>query len=105
MNAERLEALTLEFSTLKGSLWVYPWLGLLIGAGTGALVGHPIAMVLQNIHDALFHLASFRPDQILLDSFTTQFLPMKFLYTIPGGILGAILGVIFRRLTENRLGL
>jgi signal transduction histidine kinase len=105
MNPERLEPLTLEFSPLTGSLWVYPWLGLLIGAGAGVLVGHPITMVVQNIHDALFHLASFRPDQIFFDSFATQFLPLKLLYAIPGGILGGILGVIFRRLKENRLGL
>ena len=60
-------------------------------------------MVVQNLHDALFHLASFRPDQIFFDSFRTQFLPLKLLYAIPGGTLGAILGVIFRRLTENLL--
>lgn len=105
MNPERLEPLTLEFLPIKGSLWVYPWLGLLIGAGAGVLVGHPITMVVQNLHDALFHLASFHPEQIFLDSFATQFLPLKLLYAIPGGILGAILGVIFRRLKENSLGL
>jgi signal transduction histidine kinase len=105
MNPERLEPLTLEFSPIKGSLWVYPWLGLLIGAGAGVLVGHPITMMVQNIHDALFHLASFRPDQIFFDSFDTQFLPLKLLYAIPGGTLGGILGVIFRRLKKNRLGL
>jgi hypothetical protein len=44
MNLEQLEPLTLKFSPLKGSLWAYPWIGLLIGAGAGALVGHPIAM-------------------------------------------------------------
>ena len=38
MNPERLEPLILDFSPIKGSLWVYPWLGLLIGAGAGALV-------------------------------------------------------------------
>jgi signal transduction histidine kinase len=103
MNPERLEPLDLEFSPIKGSLWVYPWLGLLIGAGAGILVGHPITMVVQNLHDALFHLASFRPDQIFFDSFRTQFLSLKLLYAIPGGTLGAILGVIFRRLKENRL--
>jgi signal transduction histidine kinase len=105
MNPERLEPLTLELSPLKGSLWVYPWLGLLMGGGAGVLVGHPITMVVQNLHDALFHLASFRPDQVFFDSFATQFLPIKLLYAIPGGTLGAILGVIFRRLKENRLGL
>jgi signal transduction histidine kinase len=105
MNPERLEPLTLEFSPLTGSLWVYPWIGLLVGAGAGVLVGHPITMVVQNLHDALFHLASFRPDQIFLDSFSTQFLPLKLLYAIPGGTLGAILGVIFRRLKGNRLRL
>jgi signal transduction histidine kinase len=105
MNPERLERLDLEFSPIKGSLWVYPWLGLLVGAGAGALVGHPITMVVQNLHDALFHLASFHPEQIFLDSFATQFLPLKLLYAIPGGTLGAILGLIFRRLKENSLGL
>ncbi len=105
MNPERLEPLDLEFPPIKGSLWVYPWLGMLIGAGAGVLVGHPITMVVQNLHDALFHLASFRPDQIFFDSFRTQFLPLKLLYAIPGGTLGAILGVIFRRLRENRLSL
>ena len=105
MNPEQLEPLDLEFSPIKGSLWVYPWLGLLIGAGAGLLVGHPITMVVQNLHDALFHLASFRPDQIIFDSFRTEFLSLKLLYAIPGGTLGVILGVIFRRLKENRLGL
>src|SRR5512139_3267319 len=105
MNPERLEPLNLEPPPLKGSLWAYPWIGLLIGAGAGILVGHPISMLVQNLHDALFHLASFRPEQIIFDSFTTEFLSMKLLYAIPGGILGAILGVSFRRLKENRLAL
>jgi signal transduction histidine kinase len=105
MNQERLEPLDLEFSPIKGRRWVYPWLGMLIGAGAGMMVGHPLTMVVQNLHDALFHLASFRPDEIFFDSFRTQFLPLKLLYGIPGGTLGAILGVIFRRLKENRQGL
>ena len=105
MNPERLERLILELPPLQGSLWAYPWIGLLIGSGAGILVGHPISMMVENLHDALFHLASFRPDQIIFDSFATQFLPMKLLYAIPGGILGAILGVIFRRLKENHQGL
>jgi signal transduction histidine kinase len=100
-----LEPLTLKFSPLKGSLWAYPWIGLLIGAGAGALVGHPIAMAVQNLHDAHYHLASFHPEQIFLDSFASQFLLMKLLYAILGGITGSILGLIFRRLIENRLGL
>src|SRR5665647_2358695 len=98
MNPERLEPLDLEFSPIKGSLWVYPWLGLLIGAAGGMLVGHPITMVVQNLHDALFHLASFRPDEIFFDSFRPQFFPLKLLYGIPGATLGAILGVVFRHL-------
>ena len=97
--------MTLKFSPLKGSLWVYPWIGLLIGAGAGALVGHPIAMVVQDLHDARYHLASFHPEQIFLDSFASQFLDMKFLYLILGGITGSIFGLIFRRLKENHLGL
>lgn len=72
MNLERLEPLTLEFS-LPSNLWVYPWMGLLIGAGAGALMGHPIAILVQNIHDAWFHLASFRPDEIFFDSFAKEF--------------------------------
>ena len=40
-----------------------------------------------------------------LTVFATEFLSLKLLYAIPGGTLGAILGVIFRRLKENRLGL
>jgi signal transduction histidine kinase len=105
MNPEQLEPLTLKFSPLKGSLWVYPWIGLLVGAGAGALVGHPIAMGVQDLHDSHYHLTSFHPEQILLDSFASQFLDMKFLYLILGGITGFILGLIFRRLKENRLGL
>ena len=105
MNLEQLEPLTLKFSPLKSSLWAYPWIGLLIGAGAGALGGHPIAMAVQNLDDAHYHLASFHPEQIFLDSFASQFLIMKLLYLILGGITGAILGLIFRRLKENRLGL
>ncbi len=105
MKPERLEPLTLEFSPIKGNLWVYPWLGLLIGAGAGVLVGHPSAMAVQDLHDARYHLASFHPEQIFLDSFASQFLIMKLLYLILGGITGSILGLIFRRLKENRLGL
>jgi hypothetical protein len=75
MNQERLELLNLEVSPPKGSLWTYPWIGLLIGAGSGLLVGHPISMVVQNLHDALFHLASFRPDQIIYEVFPHNFCP------------------------------
>ncbi len=96
-------ALTVESSCRNGNSWMYPWLGLLIGTGTALMVMHPISMVLQNQHDALFHLASFRLDQIFLDSFATQFLPMKLLYVIPKCILGVFLGVILKRLKENRL--
>jgi signal transduction histidine kinase len=105
MNLEKLEPLTLESASMPGRLWGYPWLGLLIGAGAGALVGHPIAMAVQDLHDARYHLASFHPEQIFLDSFASQFLIMKLLYGILGGILGAILGAIFRGIEKNRLGL
>jgi signal transduction histidine kinase len=107
MNLEQLELepLTSKFSPLKGSFWSYPWIGLLTGAGAGALVGHPIAMAVQDLHDARYHLASFHPEQIFLDSFAPQFLIMKLVYIILGGIGGVILGLIFRRFKENRLKL
>jgi signal transduction histidine kinase len=105
MNPERLEPLDLEFSPIRGGLWVYPWLGLLIGVGAGALVGHPIAMAVQDLHNALYHLANFHPEQVFLDSFASQFLIMKLLYAILGGMLGTVLGVIFRRFKENSLAL
>ena len=105
MNRKRAEPLTLEFSPRNCNLWLYLWLGLLIGAGASLLVVHPISMVVQNQHDALFHLASFRPDQIFLDSFAAQFLPVKLLCAIPRCILGVFIGGILLRLKENRLRL
>ncbi len=101
MNQER----SLNFSRRNSNLWIYPWLGLLIGTGAALMVVHPISMVVQNQHDALFHQTSFRLGQIFFDSFTPQFLPMKLLYAIPKCILGLFLGIIFRRLKENRLRL
>ena len=105
MNLEQLEPLSLKSSPLKGSLWVYTRIGLLIGAGAGALAGHPIAMVVKNLHEARYYLTSFHPEQIIRDSFVSQFLDMKLLSLILGGITGSFLGIIFRRLQEDRLGL
>jgi GAF domain len=104
-NLRKLEPSTLESASMLGRPWTYPWLGLLIGAGAGALVGHPIAMDIQNLHDAHYHLASFHPEQIFLDSFLPHLLIMKLLYTILGGILGAMLGATYRFIEEDRLRL
>lgn len=105
MNNEEPKAVLLKPPISRASTWAYPWWGLLIGVAVGLLTGHPMAMVVYNLHD---HLISGAPLDIagaIIHSFHLHMWPMIATYGVLGGISGAFLGRIAQRLRENRLRL
>jgi signal transduction histidine kinase len=79
-----------------------PWLGLLIGATVGFLVVHPISMLVREAHNSIYSGAPFEFGSAVLHSFHAQMWPMMMLYTVLGALVGVVLGVVLKRLKENR---
>ena len=95
----------LEAPAPRGTTRFFPWLGLLSGVGAAVFVGHPLSMVVNNIHDYVYYNQSLHIEEDILRSFDAHMWPMLLLYSVMGGIIGAVLGYIFQRLQENRLRL
>jgi len=75
-----------------------------LGALAGVFLGHPIAMVVQNIQDAIIAGAPLTPLTALGHSFhVIQMWPMTLLYSVAGGGVGALLGYVLQRLREHEL--
>lgn len=105
MGIKNKEAIFLEVPLRRERTWVYPWLGLLVGLGLGFLVGHPLAMVIQNIHDHISEGAPLDIYSALIRSFHVYMWPMTLLFALSGGIAWAVIGWLFKHLRENRLRL
>jgi signal transduction histidine kinase len=105
MGGMNKEPVFLEAPLRRERTWVYPWLGLLVGLGLGILVGHPLAMVVQNIHAHISEGASLDIGGALIHSFHVHMWPMTLLFALFGGIVWAVIGWIFKHLRENRLRL
>ncbi len=99
------EPVVLEAPAPRGATRVFPWLGLLSGAVAAVLVGHPLSMVIDDIHDYVYYGQSLHIREDIIRSFNMHMWPMILLYSFSGGIIGAVLGYIFQRLQENRLRL
>lgn len=105
MEPERIEPVLLKAPSRRERTWFYPWLGLLLGAGLGVLVGHPLSMLVHNIHTHIYDGAPLDISGSLIHSFHIQMWPMVALFALFGGVVWAVIGLIFQRLRENRLRL
>lgn len=105
MGVKRKEPVFLEAPLRKERTWVYPWLGLLVGLGLGTLVGHPLAMVVQNVHAHLMEGTPLDLGRAIIHSFHVHMWPMTLLFALFGGIVWAVIGWIFMHLRKNRLRL
>ncbi len=103
MSPEPGPPVPLKFPTPRSKARAYPWVGLLLGIAGGVLVGHPLAMLVQHLHAAIYEHTQFAPLTVLAHTFSFHMWPMMLLYGLSGGIFGAILGLIFKRLQEHRL--
>jgi signal transduction histidine kinase len=83
--------------------WSYPVIGFLLGAVTGVILGHPLAMVVFNFQEFIHGQASFNLLDPIRMSFTHHMLPMMTLFALSTGVFGAILGQVFKKLKEHQL--
>jgi signal transduction histidine kinase len=104
MKTEEPRAVPLELSPPRSKPRAYPFWGLGLGALAGFFLGHPIAMVVQNIQDAIIAGAPLAPLTTLRHSFhVVQMWPMTLLYSVATGGVGALLGYVLQRLREHEL--
>jgi signal transduction histidine kinase len=92
----------LESAGKPVAAWSYPALGFLLGAVAGVLLGHPLAMVVFNFQEYIRGVGQLNPFGKILASFSPHMWPMMALFGISGGIFGAILGQIFKKLKEHQ---
>jgi len=105
MKPEQDEPTVLSIAAPKGSSPVYPWIGLLLGAGAGVLLGYPLVLVINHFHDHFICGLPLTLSQAILRGLTPRMWPFMFLYALSGGLAGLIVGLVFRRIQENRLRL
>jgi len=102
MKPEEPRAVPLELSPPPSKPRAYPFGGLILGALAGVFLGHPIAMVVQNIQDAIIAGAPLAPLTALRHSFhIVRMWPMTLLYSVGGGMVGAFLGYVLQRQKEH----
>jgi signal transduction histidine kinase len=105
MNLEPLEPVELLPPKRPEQTWLYPWIGLVFGVIGGVLFGHPVGMLAQGFFDFITTGAPFDVWGAIIHSFHLSMWPMTLVFASFGGISWAILGLVFRRLRENRLRL
>jgi signal transduction histidine kinase len=105
MKPEQDEPTVLSIAAPKGSSPVYPWIGLLLGAGAGVLLGYPLVLVINHFHDHFICGLPLTLSQAILRGLAPRMWPFMFLYALSGGLAGLIVGLVFRRIQENRLRL
>ncbi|MFA5112268.1 MAG: HAMP domain-containing sensor histidine kinase [Desulfobaccales bacterium] len=102
MNPESRQPVSLEPPISRGSAWAYPWLGLLIGAGVGFFVIHPLTMAVREIQTFVAQGKPLQLGQAILVSFSAHMWPMTALYTFLGMIVGLVLGIFLKRINKHR---
>jgi signal transduction histidine kinase len=102
---EEDQAVLLKPSPPRAATRAYPWWGLLAGVAAGLLTGHPLAMIVYNLHDHLISGAPLDIGGAIIHSFHPHMWPMIVFYGGLGGLCGAVLGRIAQSLKENRLRL
>jgi signal transduction histidine kinase len=96
------QPLKLERSVEPRAAWSYPALGFLLGAIAGVLLGHPLAMVVFIFQEYIHGVSQVNLFGSILASFSPHMWPMMTLFGISGGIFGAILGQIFKKLKDHQ---
>lgn len=69
MPREESEAIALRVPVDRARTRAYPWCGLLLGTGAGVFLGHPLSMVVLNIHQYVYNRAALQVGQAILNSF------------------------------------
>jgi signal transduction histidine kinase len=82
--------------------WRYAVAGFVLGAIAGVLLGHPLAMVVFSFQEYVHGLSEFNLFDRILASFIPHMWPMMTLTGISGGIFGAILGLVFKKLKDHQ---
>jgi signal transduction histidine kinase len=102
MDYDDLKPVLLEPTTGRRQAAPLPWLGLLLGAVVGFLVVHPISMLVRVAHNSIYSGAPLDLGLAFLHSFHVEMWPMMLLYTLLGALVGVTLGIVLKRLKENR---
>ncbi|MBM4293955.1 MAG: HAMP domain-containing histidine kinase [Deltaproteobacteria bacterium] len=105
METEDIRPVALKPPGYREKTWFYPWACLLLGIGLGILVGHPLSMVVHNIHVHIYEGAPLDITGALVHSFHYHMWPMILLFALFGGVGWMVIGFIFQRLREHRLRL
>ncbi len=82
--------------------WRYPVWGFGLGAIVSVLVGHPLSMVVFSFQEYIYGQTSFHLLPRILVSFAPHMWPMMTLYALSGGVFGAILGHVFKKLKDHQ---
>lgn len=78
---------------------------MLFGVAVAILVGHPLAMMVENFHGYIYGDAPLDISGSIFHSFHLHMWPMMLLFSLFGGMVWAFIGFILQRLRENRLRL
>ena len=105
MNGEPINPVVLKAPIHKEKTWVYPWIGVVLGVAVGILIGHPLAMLAVSFHQCLMSGTTCDVTSALFESFQWHMWPMMLLFALFGGVSWGIIGIILKRLRENRLRL
>jgi len=77
--------------------------GLLLGAVAGILVGHPLFMMVFNLHEYLDNHAPLALGEAILHSFSFRAWPLTLLFALSGAFFVGMLGGLYQHLEDNRL--
>ncbi len=81
----------------------YKIFGGLAGALSGALLGHPLFMMIYVFHEYLYQQVPLSFTQAILHSFSFHAWPLTLFFALSGAIFGSLLGWIYTLLKESRL--
>jgi len=105
MNPKKIKPVVLEAPVRKERTWVYPWIGVSLGVAVGIFVGHPFAMLAYDFHRCMMSGTTCDVTGALFHSFAFHMWPMMLLFSVFGGVSWGIIGIVLKRLRENRLRL
>ncbi|MDD3581343.1 MAG: HAMP domain-containing sensor histidine kinase [Desulfobacca sp.] len=82
--------------------WFYPWVGLLLGGLVGLFLAYPLPIVIQRMYGFICFKEPLRLGQAIFLSLNSEQWLAILVYTLAGAIFGAVLGVAWQHLKENR---
>ncbi len=105
MTDEPINPVVLKSPIRKEKTWAYPILGVAFGVAVGILIGHPLAMLAYSLHECAMAGTTCDVTGALFNSFRLHMWPMMLLFALFGGVSWGIIGIILKRLRENRMRL